>query len=117
MGWNVNRWSKRENKTVHNGTYKDEQTAAQASDTLARNLMKNGEQNHKLNFSDEDTEVYPDKKTSKYMGVHYRTSLWWVSRYSKNEKKTLHNGAFKDEETAAHASDTLARKLTENGEQ
>ena len=47
---------------VYNGTiYKDEETAARASDTLARKLMANGEQNHRLNFPDNNTEVYPKK--------------------------------------------------------
>merc|ERR1712098_1014717 len=40
---------------------KNEETAARASDALAIKLMANGEQNHKLNFPDEDTEVFPDR--------------------------------------------------------
>ena len=43
---------------VYNGLHKDEMTAAFASDTLARHLIANGEENHKLNFPDEDDEVY-----------------------------------------------------------
>ena len=46
-----------------NGTYENEETAANASDTLARKLMKTGEQNHKLNFPEDETEVYPEKVT------------------------------------------------------
>ena len=43
---------------LYNGCYDDEKTAAHASDTLARQLMENGEQGHKLNFPDEYTEVH-----------------------------------------------------------
>ena len=60
--WKVQRWSKSENK-LYNGHYDDEETAARASDTLARKLMKNGEQTLKLNFPEDDTEVYPEKVT------------------------------------------------------
>ena len=59
--WRVQRWSK--NKLFYNGHYDDEETAAHASDTLARKLMKNGEQNHKLNFPEDDAEVYPQEVT------------------------------------------------------
>merc|ERR1712098_933269 len=84
--------------------------------------MKNGEANHKLNFSDDDTEipVYPeDKRTSKYVGVTYNKRLlkWCVCRWSKNEYKTVYNGHYNIEKTAAHASDALGRILIENGEQ
>ena len=48
---------------LFNGYYDDEETAARASDTLARKLMKSGEQNHKLNFPEDDTEVYPQEVT------------------------------------------------------
>merc|ERR1712098_244761 len=51
--WSVSRRSNKENKLVHNGTYKNEETAAHASDTLARELMVNGKQNLKLNFPNE----------------------------------------------------------------
>merc|ERR1712098_795178 len=111
---------KNEKKNVYNGCYKDEETAAHASDTLARKLIKNGEKGHKLNFPDDHTEVYPEKVTfsSNYFGVSYNESKskWVAQRRSKNEKKTVFNGTYKDEETAAHASDTLARKLIANGE-
>ena len=51
--WYVTRWSKNNNKAVHNGSYTDEQTAAHASDTLAKQLMTIGETGHKLNFPNE----------------------------------------------------------------
>lgn len=82
--------------------------------------MHNGEQNRKLNFPDDNTEVYPQEKTktSKYVGVYYIESLkrWLVQRYSKTERKLSSNGIYNDEKTAAHASDTLARTLIVNGE-
>jgi hypothetical protein len=81
---------------------------------LARILIANGEEGHMLNFPDDDSEVFPEKKTnsSQYIGVSYDviTSKWHAKRHSKHEKKTVHNGSYENEETAAHASDTLARK-------
>merc|ERR1712098_74657 len=118
--WRAQRWNKDENKKVYNGYYKDEETAAHASDTLARKLMTNGEQNLRLNFPDNHTEVFPDRnQTSKYIGVSYCKfqKRWRAQRWSKTNKKDMHNGTYKDKETAARASDTLARKLMENGEQ
>ena len=56
--WNVRRRGKKEDKIIHNGTYKKEETAAIASDTLARILIANGEKDHKLNFPDDDTAVW-----------------------------------------------------------
>merc|ERR1712098_225265 len=116
--WNVYRHSKKEKKTIHGGTHKNEETAAHASDTLTRKLIANGEKGHKLNFPDDDTEVCPEFKSSNYFGVFYnKTNARWIAdRYSKNEKKHVYNGSYKDEETAAHASDTLARKFIANGE-
>merc|ERR1712058_144637 len=103
------------------GYYKDEKTAARARDILARKLMANGEQNHKLNFPDDDTELYAEKKatSSNYIGVYYneKDARYVAQRWSKHEKKYGHNGYYKDEETAARASDTLARQLMANGEQ
>merc|ERR1712098_175789 len=94
---------------------------AHASDTLARNLIKNGEQGHKLNFHDDHSEVHPEEKiqTSEYIGVCYaqRDSKWMVNRRSRNAKKMVYYRYYDNEETAAHASDTLARKLIKNGEQ
>merc|ERR1712098_961698 len=63
--WQVKRWSKTEKKTVHNGCYDDEETAAHASDTLARQLMENGEQKLKLNFPEDHTEVYSAENQKK----------------------------------------------------
>merc|ERR1712098_972045 len=86
----------------------------------ARKLMENhGEQCHMLNFPDDDTEVCPERDTSsRYFGVTYndRASKWQAQRYSKAWNKVVYNGSYKDEQTAAHASDTLARKLMRNGE-
>merc|ERR1712098_421192 len=59
--WCVRRWSKKGNKAVYNGSYKSEETAAHASDTLARKLMASGEQNLRLNFPEDDIEVFPEK--------------------------------------------------------
>merc|ERR1712098_813494 len=103
---------------VCNGSYDNEETAAHASDTLARKLMENGEQSHKLNFPDDHTEVQPETIfSSEYIGVTKKNLKWRVRRWSKNEKKNFTNGSYDNEETAAHASDTLARKLMESGEQ
>merc|ERR1712098_544332 len=109
--------SKNEKKTVTNGSYKDEETAAHASDTLVRKLIENGEKGHKLNFPDDHGEVYPKQKTNNF-GVFYNKlrKTWYASRHSKNDKRNVTNGTYRDEETAAHASDTLARKLMANGE-
>merc|ERR1712098_596252 len=117
--WRAQRYDKNEKKLVTNGTYKDEVTAAYASDTLARELIANGEPCHKLNFPDDHTEVWSEKmKTSKFTGVYYskRDENWYVQRRSRDTKKAVYNGYYKDEEIAAHASDTLARKLMNNGE-
>jgi len=105
---------------VYNGGYENEQTAAHASDTLARHLMANGEQGHTMNFPNNETEVFIEKTTSsRYIGVNYivSRSKWQAARRSKLEKKTLCNGRYDNEETAARASDTLAMKLITNGEQ
>merc|ERR1712098_338856 len=117
----ANRHSKHEKKIVCNGSYENEETAAHASDALARKLIANGEQAHKLNFLDNDTEVFPDKKdkSSQFIGVVYniKMSKWRAERRSKHKKKNVYNGYYENEETAAHASDTLARKLMSKGEQ
>ena len=96
--------------------------------------MANGEKSHKLNFPDDLTEVYPEvtiktkfiskrceflfEQKNNYIGVSYHenNARWQVYRHSKDEKRNIYNGTYKDEETAAHASDTLARKLMANGE-
>jgi len=120
--WVATRRCKDKKKTIYNGTYNKEETAAHASDTLVRILIANGEQNQRLNFPDDETEVYPEKKISKYIGVYYNkrkannVTNWEAKRWSKKEWKMVHNGNYKDEETAAHVSDTLARELMANGE-
>merc|ERR1712098_853792 len=97
------------------------EVAAHASDTLARKLMANGELNHKLNFPNDETEVSLERKTksSQYIGVSYdvNSSKWRANMRSKHMKKHVYNGSYESEVTAAHASDTLARKLMANGEQ
>merc|ERR1712098_450709 len=60
--WCVTRWSKKEKKNVCNGSYSNEETAAHASDTLARYLMANVEQKLRLNFPGDDTEVHAQQK-------------------------------------------------------
>merc|ERR1712098_518997 len=73
-----------------------------------------------LNFPDDDTDVFPVEKntSSQYIGVSYdiNRSKWQAQRYSRLEKKMISNGSYENEETAARASDTLARKLMANGE-
>merc|ERR1712034_146468 len=99
------------------GCYDNEDTAGHASDTLARKFMKNGEQGHKLNFPDDYTEVYPEEQrfSSKFIGVSYDKSKakWRARRWNKNENKKVSKGSYDDEESAAHASDALARTLME----
>jgi hypothetical protein len=121
LKWCSFRWNKKESKTIFNGYYDNEETAARASDTLARKLMKNGEDDQKLNFPYDGSEVYYSKeeKYSKYFGVSYSKnhSKWCSCRYSKHKRKMIYNGSYDNEERAAVASDSLARKLTRNGEQ
>merc|ERR1712034_47634 len=118
----MGRYSKHEKKLIYNGIYNIKETAAHASDTLARELIANGEQGHRLNFSDDEIEVFPEEKmkSSQYIGVCYdvNTSKWRAQRRSKDEKRMVHNGRYDNEETAAHASDTLVKKWREiNGGQ
>jgi predicted transcriptional regulator len=118
--WYVQRWSKKEKKIIYSKPYDDEETAAHASDALARELMRNGKQNLTLNFPYYHSEVQWKKETSsKFIGVSYYkfNQKWGVSRRSKKENKMIFNGCYDDEKRAAHASDTLARKLMENGKQ
>ena len=61
--WYAQRHSKNENKAAYNGYYKNEETAAHASDTLVRKLIENGEKDHKLNFPNDHTEVWQEKVT------------------------------------------------------
>jgi hypothetical protein len=103
--WRAQRRSKYQKKLfLYNGLHRDEETAAHASDTLARKLMGKGEQGHILNFPDDYTEVYPEKhKSSKYIGVSYYGNKWYVQRWSKNENKVVYNGVYENEKKAAHA--------------
>merc|ERR1712098_56275 len=104
-------------KRIYNGHFKDEETAARARDTLARKLIENGEKGHKLNFPNDETEVHAKTNSSKYVGVSYakRESKWQAKRWNKNENRSIHNGYYDSEEAAAYASDTVARKIMENG--
>merc|ERR1711925_35533 len=83
--------------------------------------MSAGEQNLKLNFPGDKTEVYKKQlETSKYIGVTYNAKRrrWQAQRWDKKENKTFYNGCnHKDEGTAASASDTLAKELMGNGGQ
>merc|ERR1712098_231441 len=56
--WIATRYSKKENKRIYKGAHREEETAAHASDNLARELMANGDYNLKLNFPDDHTEVH-----------------------------------------------------------
>ena len=71
LKWQVSRNSKTKGKLVYNGSFNldEEIKAAHASDTLARNLMKNGEEGHKLNFPDDETVVWPEKVNYKYFAA------------------------------------------------
>merc|ERR1712098_989151 len=105
---------------MYNGLFEDEETAARMSDTLARNLIANGEHEHKLNFPENDSEMYQEgvllKKASKYYGVCVCQDKWQAKRWSKDEKKMVTNGIYKNEKTAACWSDILAKSLMKNGE-
>jgi hypothetical protein len=100
--WRAQRWNKSEKKKYYNGYYDDEKTAARASDTLARTLMKRSDQNLKLNFPDDETEVHKKtlEPTSLYFGVNYNSKIskWYAQRRSKEGKNTVSNGCYNDEE-------------------
>merc|ERR1712098_981519 len=68
--WRPQRHSKYERKMIYNGNYDNEETAARASDTLARKLMANGEKVHKLNFPDDDIDVFPDRARKRKRPQH-----------------------------------------------
>merc|ERR1712058_148660 len=87
-------------------------------DSDTKSEEKNGAEQPIVVKIEEDEYVKENKKTSNYFGVSYNENKakWVAYRRSKNEKKNVFNGTYKDEETAAHASDTLARKLMVNGE-
>merc|ERR1712098_682084 len=86
--WQAQRRSKHEKKDVYNGRYETEEAAARASDLVARKLMSNGEQGHKLNFPDDDTEVFPEKLQRKRKRTHHK-HLGHPKKKKKTPKKNL----------------------------
>jgi len=117
--WAAKRWSEKQKKYVYNGhAYTSERTAAQASDTLARLLMReDNELKLDLNFENNFTEVYP--WSSFFIGVSYKPRLyakWRARRWSFQQNKAVLSGTYRDQESAAHASDEIARNLILNGE-
>ena len=68
LKWMVRRWSKTDGKLIYNGycNVNEEIRAAHASDTLARQLIEKGEEEHKLNFPNDETEVRLEKVNYKY---------------------------------------------------
>jgi len=109
--WSAYRWSSIARREVKNGFYSNELEAAHASDTLAMVLISKGEHGHGLNFS-EKTMLEP-------IGVAYdpNREKWRAYRWNSKEMKRIGRGWYSDEETAAHASDNLARKLIADGSQ
>jgi len=77
---------KTENKMVYNGCCKDEEAVALVSDTLARNLIVNGEQNHKLNFPNSDNEKYQQRNKRKRLD-HEELGFWDILK--TNDVSTL----------------------------
>merc|ERR1712098_876718 len=69
--WRAHRRSKHEKKDLYNGSYDNEKTAARASVTLAKKLIINGEEGHKLNFPDDETEVFQEKRQIKRKRTHH----------------------------------------------
>merc|ERR1712098_998421 len=57
--------------------------------------------------------------TSKYIGISYNEKMkrWLVYRWSKRDRKAFSDGWYRDEEAAARASDTLARKFMVSSDQ
>ena len=73
---------------VSNGcNYENEETAAHASDTLARKLMENGEKALKLNFPDDYTEVHRGKVAAIKKFTKFHISIIWESKEKKKTKK------------------------------
>merc|ERR1712098_17438 len=68
--WSAQRRSKFLKKVLYNGSHDDPAQAAHASDTLARKLMTNGEQGHKLNFPEICDEVYPEPRNKRKRPDH-----------------------------------------------
>jgi hypothetical protein len=63
--WGAQRLSKTEKTLLSNGTYRNEEAAAHASDTLARQLIENGEQGHRLNFPDTEVDLEEQQKNKR----------------------------------------------------
>ena len=87
--WRASRRSKNEKRSIWNGTYSDEETAAHASDTLARKLIANGEQAHKLNFLDDDTDVYPKEVTERLCRIITKNPLNFILSAQAKEKDPI----------------------------
>merc|ERR1712098_922866 len=89
------------------------------SEGHGRENVHNGEREEIRVKIEEDEYAKKKEPSSQFIGVSYdmNTTKWRAQRRSKLEKKTLCNGTYENEETAARASDTLARKLLSNGEQ
>ena len=101
------RRSKKEKKILTNGYYKDEETAARASDTLARELMANGEQNHKLNFLGDSTEVYA-REVTKFKKLEI--SKIWILLREKQVRNTLGFITMKNAKDGSHKSGAKKKK-------
>ena len=87
--WQVSRRSKIERKTIHNGYFNanEETKAAHASDTLARTLIANGENGYKLNFPDDETEVWA--KVTHIRSEQYIIHFYFGVRKTKKEKEAM----------------------------
>merc|ERR1712098_252226 len=83
-----------------------------------RENVNNGEREEIRVKIEEDEYAKKKEPSSQFIGVSYdvKSGKWRAQRRSKLEKKMIHYGSYKNEETAALASDTLARKLLANGE-
>ena len=97
--WHAKRWSKNEEKNFSNGSYDNKETAAHASDTLARKLIANGEKGHKLNFPD-DTGVSTEKETVTEDSF-VRDIEVYISEYQK-EKRKRHDNLENSQDSKSH---------------
>jgi hypothetical protein len=101
--WRAYRWSSKERKKIEHGWYSDEETAAHASDYLARKLIADGSQGHELNFPDTNETFVPYIKAQAMFPDDY------AEVYPEKP-----DDYFKDAKTEALASDTLAKQLLKN---
>merc|ERR1712098_146888 len=86
--WLAQRRSKAEKKLFSNGYHRDEETAARASDNLARKLNANGEQNLKLNFPDDNTGVYgKEPQNKRKRSIDFENSQENGKNFEKFEEK------------------------------